>query len=191
MPLSAAAAGAGGRRLAVGVELSAAQAYPGDTLLLPEEAAAGDGLQVLHEPPGMLPVRLPDAAEGRGDAGLPLLLGDAGISGAAFVPDGVLICRGGAEKVKGLMGQGRHILRGSDVAAATGQQPLQDGGVLCLLGGGEAEGVGDDMKAVLIQGAGCVQIKLAGAALIPEGGLQTGKRAAFAQRNDRRGGLDG
>ena len=167
MPLSAAAAGAGGRRLLTGVELSAGQAHPGDPLLVPKKIAAGEGFQVLHEPAGMQLICFCHAAEGCGDAGIAFLLGGAGIKGTALVPDGVLIRCCGTKQIDGLARQGRRFFPRRDIAAAMHQQPFQDGDVLGLLGGSEAEGVGDDMQAVFRQETGCVQIMPVGAALVP------------------------
>ena len=97
MSPSAAAAGAGGWRLPVGVKLSTGEAYPGNTLFVLKKAAACMGFQVLYESAGVLPVCLGHTAECGGDAGIAFRLGGFGIKGTALIPDGMLIRSGGAE----------------------------------------------------------------------------------------------
>lgn len=141
-----------------GVKLSAGQAHPGDPLLILEKMAAGESFQVLHEPAGMHLICLCHAAEGSGDAGIAFILGSVGIKGTVLVPDGVFIRCGSAQHINGRSRQGRRFLRVGEITAAMLQQPFQDGDMFCLLGGGEAENVGDDLLPACFQSAGSLLI---------------------------------
>ena len=134
--------------LAAVVQVSAGQAEPAGARAAAKEGTIRQGACILLEAPGVEQLRFCDAAEGGGDAGIALLPGNAGIGGVELAGLVVFTLRNCGEDGLRLPGQGNILPGGIDARAAVmAQQPVEDGSVLLLLGGGEAEGVGDDVQA--------------------------------------------
>ena len=122
-----------------------------------------EGLHVLGKAAGVELLRFRDALQGLGDAGIALLPGGSGVLGIEHIPGAVLVQGGTAQQLDGAAGAGGFalLLRG-DLAALGLHQPAEDGGVLPVLGGSEAEGVGDHLQGGVLHCQGTAQIMALG-----------------------------
>lgn len=174
-----------------GVELSAGEAEPGYPCVIPEERALRQRRQVLQEAPGMELFRFRDAPEGGGNAGIPLLRGDAGGIGVERVPLFVLGLQDGTEDFHRFAGQadGEGVRLGEGLSAVGRQEAAEDIGVLLFLRGGEAERMGDHMQVGVLHAAGSVQIEPLRLRLSHAGALEIA--VGLAVHKGRTGGLYG
>lgn len=178
MPPVAPAAAAANRRLAADVELGAGEADPGDPAGVPEECAVLQRLLVPAEAAGMLMLGFSNAQERPGDPGISFGPGDPGaqgikaLCGGCFAPDQRL------QEGRGIGGKGGRLLVGQRLHAADSQQSAEDGGVLLLLGGGEAQGMDEDVKACAGKALGGGKAALPGSLRIAAGLLQRAAGAA-------------
>lgn len=173
------------------MELPAGKAHPGDPLRILQEAAICQRSHVLYEPHCMKMVSFSDALQGSCRPKAAFRSGGADVVRIAFVP-GVMLSRcGSAEKLDG-GGRRRLLISGGRKGSALGrQQAVQYGGMLFFLSGGEAEGVGNNQKALCLQTAGCLLIKAAKTAFLSHRLQKAAAYRAFFAGNDRRGGPEG